>query len=537
MSQGPPLFSKPFGEAARVLVVCTGNICRSPAAALLLEQHQVFGAVAQIESAGLGAVVGAEIDPPMRAILDRVDGLDTSTHRARQITPQMIEDVDLIITMSTQQRSEVLTHAPNGMGKVFTLTELGHLVRIHGRSQSIADLHPLRGQLPASLPLDIADPYRRGDYAMQIAALDILRAISMLTGQPLAREVLAVVNPEPVDVMTSARAIDNRTGAYMVELVNTMAQQPGITYRPFNWRRALTGKVEVFHSHWPEAKLQANSWLKRLGRRWAFWLMTLNFKLRKTAVVQTMHNLAPHEEQSSRTERLLRAFRQRETLRISINAATPHDGSTPVETILHGHARAWLGEHATAEPDPHRLAYFGLIREYKGVPDLIRVFRDAPSDLRLAVAGDPQTSQLKQEIIDLADTDDRVSVQLGHISDANLVRLVSSSSIVILPYREMHNSGAAITALSLNRPVLVPRNSSTDALAAEVGEAWVIRYSGELTAEIIESALAQAQTTLQSNGPDLSLRDWPLAGEQHAAVFAEARLRARLGMFRGALNS
>ncbi len=61
---------------------------------------------------------------------------------------------------------------------------------------------------------------------------------------------------------------------------------------------------------------------------------------------------------------------------------------------------------------------------------------------------------------------------------------------MVLPYREMHNSGAALTALSLNRPVLVPDNEVNRELAEEVGPGWVFRYDGELTGRHLLDALA-----------------------------------------------
>ncbi|NLC98814.1 MAG: hypothetical protein GX678_07040, partial [Actinomycetales bacterium] len=156
MIHTPPLISGLFNTGAHVLVVCTGNICRSPAAEILLREHNVFGTNAVIESAGTGAVVGAPIDPPMCEILDQVGDWDTKTHRARHITTEMIAQADVIITMSTKQRSQVLAKDPQAIDKVFTLVELSHLVRIFGASKSIGELHALRSQLPRLLTLDIA---------------------------------------------------------------------------------------------------------------------------------------------------------------------------------------------------------------------------------------------------------------------------------------------------------------------------------------------------------------------------------------------
>ena len=179
------------------------------------------------------------------------------------------------------------------------------------------------------------------------------------------------------------------------------------------------------------------------------------------------------------------------------------------------------------------MAYFGLIRDCNGVAGLIGVFCRVASPLRLSVAGNPAPRSLGDELTRLAQTDDRIELQLAHIPDSDLAQLITSSSLIVLPYREMHNSGAAITALSLGRPVLVPSNESTDSLAAEVGEQWVIRYESDLSPEVIVDAIERASKALASGEPDLSLRDWDLAGDQHTAVFAEAKLRADIGLRRG----
>jgi hypothetical protein len=87
----------------------------------------------------------------------------------------------------------------------------------------------------------------------------------------------------------------------------------------------------------------------------------------------------------------------------------------------------------------------------------------------------------------------------------------------------MHNSGAALLALSLGRPVLVPRNETNTRLAAEVGPAWVLMYEGEVTAEKLLRALADSARTPPAEHPDLSAREWENAGRRHLDAYRMAR--------------
>ena len=123
-----------------ILTLCIGNICRSPLAEAFLArefpQRKVW-------SAGLGALVGQPADPHSVALAKEHD-LDTSAHRAQQVTLPMCQQADLILVMEDHQRVELERRYPLVRGKVFLL----------GKG-------------------DIADPYRQPRDAFQAAFADI----------------------------------------------------------------------------------------------------------------------------------------------------------------------------------------------------------------------------------------------------------------------------------------------------------------------------------------------------------------------------
>ncbi|MDI5921009.1 low molecular weight protein-tyrosine-phosphatase [Halomonas sp. LR5S13] len=100
-----------------ILVVCTGNICRSPVAAAMLARALPEHEVA---SAGLGALVGQGVEPTARALAE-ADGLVVSEHRARQLTPEMISGADIVLVMSDGQRQAVGELVPEALGKSMLL--------------------------------------------------------------------------------------------------------------------------------------------------------------------------------------------------------------------------------------------------------------------------------------------------------------------------------------------------------------------------------------------------------------------------------
>lgn len=103
----------------RILVVCEGNICRSPMAAGLLAHALPHSGV---HSAGLNALSGMPADETAVRLM-RARGIDISSHRAAQLTSDLCQHTDLILVMSTEQRKHVEHKYPFSCGRVFRIGE------------------------------------------------------------------------------------------------------------------------------------------------------------------------------------------------------------------------------------------------------------------------------------------------------------------------------------------------------------------------------------------------------------------------------
>jgi len=102
-----------------ILVVCEGNICRSPMAEGLLAAALPD---ARVRSAGLGAMVGMPADETAVRLM-RARDIDIAPHRAVQITGDMCRQSELVLVMSPEQRMRVEQLYPFACGKVFRLGE------------------------------------------------------------------------------------------------------------------------------------------------------------------------------------------------------------------------------------------------------------------------------------------------------------------------------------------------------------------------------------------------------------------------------
>ena len=105
-----------------ILVVCVGNICRSPMAEALLKSALRGQDGITVESAGLGALVGYPADDYALELMQEM-GEEVSAHRARQIHPDMVREADLVLVMEARHKKAIDDADPTARGKVHRLGE------------------------------------------------------------------------------------------------------------------------------------------------------------------------------------------------------------------------------------------------------------------------------------------------------------------------------------------------------------------------------------------------------------------------------
>ncbi len=183
----------PVSAQPTVLTVCTGNICRSPLAETLL-RTRLAALGLRVHSAGTHGVVGAAMTEPAQQ-LARAHGVDpsqASAHRARLLTEPLLDDADLILTMTAEQRDFAVQLLPRRLHRIFPVREFARLAQsladteLRGiadaagtdpRARLVAVVEAVaerRGVVPARRDdEDVIDPYRRSSavYAQSAAQM------------------------------------------------------------------------------------------------------------------------------------------------------------------------------------------------------------------------------------------------------------------------------------------------------------------------------------------------------------------------------
>ncbi|MBS1699453.1 MAG: low molecular weight phosphatase family protein [Actinobacteria bacterium] len=176
--------------APTILTVCTGNICRSPLAEVLLSARLAPLGV-HVHSAGTHALVGAGMPEDARLVARarHAHEADIAAHRARSLREPMVLESDLVLTMTQEQRGFAAQLVPNRLHRIFPVREFARAARdlpdAEIRRLAATGGDDPRARLGAvimaiaerrgtvSADDDVLDPYRQGTQAYETSAAQL----------------------------------------------------------------------------------------------------------------------------------------------------------------------------------------------------------------------------------------------------------------------------------------------------------------------------------------------------------------------------
>ena len=181
----------------KVLVVCTGNICRSPMAQQMLQQLLHAAGLQdkfELVSAGTNPQLGSALHPQTAQSMQAL-GFEPQPHLPQHLTKEQIEASQLVLSATIEHRGQVAQLLPSANAKNFTLLEFARLSEFlmtdefesERKALSIAEklqlANRLRGYAPPALQEEsIVDPWGQDrDVFTEVAELTEKSAISIVT--------------------------------------------------------------------------------------------------------------------------------------------------------------------------------------------------------------------------------------------------------------------------------------------------------------------------------------------------------------------
>lgn len=334
----------------------------------------------------------------------------------------------------------------------------------------------------------------------------------------------------------------NITNPYVRLLMDHITTEVAI--EEFTWRRAFLSRYEVLHVHWPETLIRARSKLRGIVKCMLFLMLIVMNKILHRRHVWTVHNLAAHEQSSFLEGITLRLWRASCQSLVYMNRPERLETSdNRVAYIPHGDYAPIVRQNPSynSRRNSGQILLFGFLRPYKGIEELIESFRETPElGSALRIVGKPLSVEFQMKISALASSHPSISFDFRGLSDSELLNEIAESELVILPYKKIYNSGAALMALSAACPIVVTNSSTMTDLQREVGAEWVQLLEGDISpASLTASVLAvrAAQPRRHGTGPKFVRRDWTSLGEEYSRIYRNPRTQAGDQMISSALES
>ena len=290
-------------------------------------------------------------------------------------------------------------------------------------------------------------------------------------------------------------------------------EKAGVRVSGYSRQKLLRESWDVWHLHWPAEYVVNRGGAYNIAQRLLrFWLALKVARFKGIKIFWTVHNIRPHERDHRVLEWVFwRLFLPNldgiiclsETGKTKLFREHPQAQSAPVFTIPHGHYRGVYPDVMDKQqacaalgipPGDFVAVFIGYIRAYKGVGRLIRSFVKARlANSKLLVAGAAGDS-MKRELAKASESNSDVLLSFEFVNRYDVQKYLRAADLVILPFREILNSGSALLALSFDRPILVPTYGALAELREIVGPDWVRLYDGDITPEIIDAAVQWTRT-------------------------------------------
>lgn len=331
--------------------------------------------------------------------------------------------------------------------------------------------------------------------------------------------------------VVSCRPAWIRTSNRFTTLFSQAVQNAGWEVREFSWRPSAVFGPKVILLHWPDELFSAKGPVA--NAKAAFKLATFQVakRLYGAKLVWVVHETAPHDR-GRKARWATKAFLQSLDGAIFLSRASksaseadlPELKDIPALITRHGHYRIDMKRPPLPRRKPGKglnLTYFGQIRPYKNLAALIAAARTfQPSEVRVTILGWAKDPGFSRSLQEQAKSAPAVTLDIRDklVPQRELEAVLDESDGVVLPYRNILNSGAALFALSRNRPILAPRLGSLPELQSEIGRDWVELYDGDLEDTDLHK-FAERLRRSNADIADLSRYEWGPIGESIGGFF------------------
>lgn len=328
------------------------------------------------------------------------------------------------------------------------------------------------------------------------------------------------------EVTVSVRPKHSRSNPYPSMFASALENER-IKVLPLKiFSRRNVSSTNIFILHWPDEFIgesagylpSMKTFLKAAG------LLLLKHLIGKRTV-WIAHNIIPHDSSAFGAQSTIFFKSLSGVIYLSGTAKKLTEEAVPSLrycnslVVGHGHYREIAHTMPKIYSPPKgaviHLAFFGQIRAYKGIDDFASIAAAMAGVVHLSIAGRADDLRIASKLKEIALLSPNVTIRLDHLPELELEQFVDEADGIVLPYRNIVNSGSALFALSRNKPILAPNQGSLVELREQVGDEWVYLYEGDLTQKVVLDYCNWLRNAVRSV-PNLADHGWDTIGRKVA---------------------
>ncbi|MAI37321.1 glycosyltransferase [Alteromonas sp.] len=277
----------------------------------------------------------------------------------------------------------------------------------------------------------------------------------------------------------------SKNNPYQKLLANSVASNFNVSFSeiplsslPFSALLKENPNTDIIHVHWLTEVIQRILWAKSDAVFYTKLLLLVtdiaNVRRKGVHVVWTIHNRYSHQQFDKKREEIIRKLFCKCVNRVIVHSLSAAKSLTPiygkrfldkVTIIPHGNydgcypkPKIISDSLSDSSEKPIRLLFFGTLRPYKGVLQLIDCYKiAAPENTQLVIAGSTPDENYKSQIKKAAANCPQIILKLGYLDDQLLIDSIEDADAIIVPFEDTLTSGSVILAMTQSKAIIAPK--------------------------------------------------------------------------------
>jgi len=277
----------------------------------------------------------------------------------------------------------------------------------------------------------------------------------------------------------------------------------GKRYNLFSLIRSIEAQVKphLIHLHWAHGFVLGKSRIRTIIRSLSFLSELLLLRLCRIKIVWTVHNMVSHESPYPCLElfvnRLIALFCDQlivhsNSIKLQVQSKYRLPNSKPINVIYQMNYIDYY-ENSTGELDARKklslkpedfvFLYFGMVRPYKGVNELVDCFNQLEingetDNVKLLIVGKPLNQMIHDDLMNGCAMNRNIIPILKWIDDSEVPIYMNAANITVFPFESILNTASVVLAMSFSKPVIAPAMGSIPEILDSEG-GFVYTVSGK----------------------------------------------------------